>query len=327
MDVAAFAGVGVGTVSRALNGVSVRPATREKVERAVAELGYVPSPIARNLKLRRTGVVGLVAETTQAPWFAALLHGVELGLRRHAASVALCSLKLSGEYDATPVREWIRQERVDGLIFVRSGRKERPLIRDALDQGIAVVLVVPDEAVRGAHALRLDNEGGGVIAGEHLLALGHERVAFIGGPEASVDTQGRLRGLIRAVGPIPRSRILFSEDYSVTSGDRAVKHHLAWIRAGRAPTAVVLANDALALGFLRGVRAAGLRVPEDVSVVGFDGVQEGELSNPALTTVAQPVTSIGTDACRIVLERGQATTPKRYAMALVRRESTARPTE
>lgn len=320
VDVAAAASVGIGTVSRALNGGSVRQETRERVERAIAELGYVPSQMARNLKLRRTGIIGLVAATSRAPWFIQLLHGVEMGLRQHAASVTLCSLKLNGEYDASPVTAWIRERRVDGLIFVRSGTRERALVRAALEAELSVSLVVPDEAVRGATLLRLDNERGGQIAGEHLLELGHRSVAFFGGPETSVDTRGRLRGLRRTALTLEPQHACFAGDYSVDSGDAAGERFLAWRTR---PTAVVLANDAMALGFMRTVQAAGVRVPEEVSVIGFDGVPEGALVNPPLTSVAQPITDLGMTACKAILEpRSQS--PRRYPMHLVVRQSTAR---
>src|SRR5690606_7040842 len=228
-------------------GGSVKPATREKIKRAVDELGYVPSQMARNLKLKRTGIIGLVAETSQASWFVQFLHGVEVGLREQAASVALCSLRLTGEYDATPVETWIRQRTVDGLIFVRSGRRERPLVRAALEAELAVALVVPDEAVRGSVVLRLDNERGGELAGEHLHALGHRSVAFLGGPETSVDTQGRLRGLRRSGLTLARTHEVFAPDYSVASGDLLAARFLEWQGRRRSPTAVVVANDAMAL--------------------------------------------------------------------------------
>lgn len=324
VDVAAAASVGVGTVSRALNGGSVKSTTREKIKRAVDELGYVPSQMARNLKLKRTGIIGLVAETSQASWFVQFLHGVEVGLREHAASVALCSLRLTGEYDASPVETWIRQRTVDGLIFVRSGRRERPLVRAALDAELAVALVVPDEAVRGSVVLRLDNERGGELAGEHLYALGHRSAAFLGGPETSVDTQGRLRGLRRSALSLLRSHEVFAPDYSVASGDHLAARFLEWRGRKRSPTAVVVANDAMALGFIRSVQAAGVRIPEDVSVIGFDGVPEGALSNPALTSVAQPITQMGIDACRAILGPAKARANRRYTMHLLERTSTAR---
>lgn len=322
IDVAAAASVGVGTVSRALNGGSVKATTREKIKRAVAELGYVPSQMARNLKLRRTGIIGLVTETSIASWFVQFLHGVEVGLREQAASVALCSLRLTGEYDPGPVETWIRERRVDGLIFVRSGRRERPLVRAALEAELAVSLVVPDEAARGSVVLRLDNERGGELAGQHLYDLGHRSVAFFGGPEGSVDTQGRLRGLKRSGLQLVRAHEVFAPDYSVESGDHAAARFLEWHRKGRAPTSVVVANDAMALGFVRSIQGEGLRVPEDVSVVGFDGVPEGALSNPPLTTMAQPITQMGIDACRAILEPDKPRSMRRYSMQLLERRST-----
>lgn len=323
LDVAAAAGVGVGTVSRALNGGSVKSSTRERVQQAIDELGYVPSQTARNLKLQRTGIVGLVAETTQAPWFTRLLHGVEVGLRTESTSVALCSLLLTGEYDATPVETWVRERRVDGIVFVRSGRRERALVKAALEANIGVSLVVPDEAVRGAFAFRLANEAGAQSAAEYLLELGHTHAAFFGGPETSVDTRGRLKGLKQTSLTIKARHTRYATDYSVRSGVCAGEQFLKWHDAGTAPSAVVMANDAMALGFMQAVQGRGLRVPQDVSVVGFDGVPEGELSMPTLTTVSQPVTTLGRDACTALLGDPPAQQTTRYPMTLIKRGSTA----
>jgi LacI family transcriptional regulator len=234
-------------------------------------------------------------------------------------------LELTGDYDARPVMTWIHEGRVDGLIVARPRRRERPIVKAALDAGLDVSLVLPDDAPRGARALRLDNEMGAAAAAEHLLALGHRRSAFFGGPESSVDSQGRLRGLRRSALEVAKRQVLHLGDFTVQAGARAAARYLSWRAKGSAPSAVVLANDAMALGFMRSVQVAGLRVPNDVSVVGFDGVPEGGLAVPALTTVLQPTHDIGFDACRLLLDDAPEVRSGRYPMELLVRESTAAP--
>ncbi len=332
-QVALAAGVAVSTVSRVLNGGYASAASKRRVEEAIGQLGFVPSVVARNLKLRRTGIVGVVAATSQAPWFTQLLGGLEEVLAERRVSVALGSLEPHGVYDATRVADWIRDRRVDGLVFARAGKRERPLVQAAEKAGIPMAFVVPDLRFRCGLILVADNVRAGTLAGEHLLRLGHRRFAFYGGPADSVDSKHRLQGLSGALvaeGLAMRTEhVAFERDYSSDSGVRAARHWLSLPRRA-APTAVVLGNDAMALGFLRQVQAAGCAVPGAVSVVGFDGVPETGLVWPGLTTVTQPTQEMGRDACRWLLEAilgegAGAAEPRRYEMHLLVRESTGAP--
>jgi DNA-binding LacI/PurR family transcriptional regulator len=194
----------------------------------------------------------------------------------------------------------------------------------AVSRQIPVALVLPDVVGPGV-ILRADNLRGGVLAGEHLLALGHRRVAFLGGPEDSRDTQDRLQGLRAALSPqveLPDELVRFGVDYEFESGRRLAREFLR-SEGLRRCTAVVLGNDALSLGFLREVRSAGVRVPEELSVMGFDGIPLGELSSPSLTTVAQPVERMGRDVASCLLFGAPAPDP--YQLELVVRESTRPP--
>lgn len=329
-DVAEAAGVAQSTVSRVLNGGYASDPVERKVRAAIERLDYSPSAAARNLKLNRTGIIGLVAASSQAPWLTLLLGGIEEALARHRASVALCSLELDGHYSDDPVRNWIEARRVDGIIFVRPTPRELELVRLAEDSGLPHVHLVPDHHFEGGPRLTADNLMAGRLAGEHLLGFEHETVAFIAAAPTSVDSNARLEGLRGALGQrgwtLPPERVWYGGGYDVESGRQAAARYLHNPQL-RAATAVVLANDAMALGFMHGVQRAGLRIPTDVSVVGFDDVPAAELVWPGLTTVAQPVRRMGDEAAELLLsgEALQNEPDRAYPTLLIARQSTDRP--
>ncbi len=335
-EVAEAAGVAVSTVSRVLNGGSASSAAQEKVARAVERLGFRPSLAARNLKLGRTGIVGIAGASTRAPWFGCLLEGMQSVLTQQSASLAICSLEREGAFDPAPVRAWIENRRIDSLVFVRPGRRERPLISAAWKAGIPVVCAVPDAPVKRGLVILGENRQGGRLAAEHLLSLGHERIAFFGGPSDSIDSHDRLTGLRERCAEdgiaIEDEFVCFGESYDVSAGQLLAKEWIQMVEDHPASrrTAAVLGNDGLALGFMRTIHSHGLRIPDDVSVVGFDGIPEGEFSFPALTTIAQPIEAMGAEIAAHVLRplddiRAEGRIARHYAPELIVRESSARP--
>jgi DNA-binding LacI/PurR family transcriptional regulator len=331
--VAQRAGVSVSTVSRVLNGGYASAPVKARVHAAVRDLGYVPSTTARSLVTGRTGIIGVVVKSSQGPWFTQILGGIEEQLVSSRQSVLLASLALSGRYDASAVSAWIREHRVDGLIFARYTRRERPLLDGATKAGLPVVLIGPDIATRVGFAIRCENRKAGRLVGQHLLALGHRRIAFAGGPHDSLDTRDRLYGLGQAMKEdgldLAGADVWFGDSYDPESGIAYAELLLRRDPAER-PTAVVLGNDAMALGFMRTVLGHGLRIPKDLSVAGFDGIPDGALYWPGLTTVIQPTRTMGSTACRALLERiadpeqDRPVTVK-YDVELAIRESTGAP--
>jgi DNA-binding LacI/PurR family transcriptional regulator len=332
--VAERAGVAVSTVSRVLNGGYASAVVKSRVKAAVKALGYTPSTTAQSLVTGKTGSLGVIAGFSHGPFFIQLLGGIEEELSTSRHSLVLGSLIRRGQYDAGPVATWLTERRVDGLIFVRYTKREQPLLRIATEGGLPVVMVAPDVKAPCAFTVRCRNRDAGRLAAEHLLELGHRHLAFVGGPAESIDSQGRLTGirtLLEERGLSLAARDAeFSGTYEPDGGIAYAARYLA--RSVRArPTGVILANDAMAIGFMRAVLQAGLRVPEDVSVVGFDGLPEGALFWPGLTTVAQPMRKMGAVACRALLDRVQGqgdaeeVTTVEYSMQLERRESTAPP--
>jgi len=325
--VAKQAGVAVSTVSRYLNGHYVSADARSRIAAAIAELGYSRSSTARNLSLGRRGSIGVVVDSSQDPWFTRLLAGIEEELSQRDCSLMLASTELTGKYDPTIVFEWVREHRVDGLVIAKSQRRDRALIRAAVDAQLPTLLIAPDETAPQVQLVRCDNRSAGVAVASHLVDLGHRVVAFAGGPAHSIDSKHRLIGLRDGLGDrhveLQPSLIFSCGSWEADAGAEFAR---AYFERDRGATAVVLANDALASGFMRVAHKAGVRMPGDLSIVGFDGLPEGERLWPALTSVAQPMREMGAAACRRLFEvietPGQVQTIE-FPMRLIVRESTA----
>ncbi|HET9952957.1 MAG TPA: LacI family DNA-binding transcriptional regulator [Polyangiaceae bacterium] len=319
------------TVSRVINGGYASPEVRARVERAIKECGYAPSSTARSLRYGRKGCIGVTVESVHGAWFMGILSGIEEELTRHHVGLMLTSLKPQDRYDSSSAAAWIEGRRVDGLIMARFTKQEQPLLDAANRAGIPVTFICPDHSVEVGFTARCRNFDAGKLLGAHLLELGHRHIAFVGGPKESIDTSDRLRGLQEAVAAV-RGASLRAEDITFQSSYRpqaGAAAGLSFLKlpARKRPSAVVLGNDSMAIAFTSELLRAGLRVPGDVSVAGFDGIEEGERCFPTLTTVAQPMHRLGVAACSALLERVQdpARDPgvtAEFPMALLQREST-----
>jgi LacI family transcriptional regulator len=284
--VAAEAGVAVSTVSRYLNGHYVSRSVRARLSEVIETLGYSRSWTARNLSLGRKGCIGVAVDSTEDPWFTQLLTGIEEELSTRDASLMLASLELRGNYDARIVYDWIRGRRVDGLIVPKSSRRERALLEAALETQIPIVLVAPHEAVRSLAVMR-----------------------------------GLREELMRRGVTLHQKSTGYCGSYEAEAGSRFAQKLL---QRNLEVTAMVFGNDALALGFMRVAQQRGIRMPQDLSIVGFDNIAAGALAWPGLTTVAQPMREMGRDACRYLFEASSHRRPPNieYPMELVMREST-----
>lgn len=327
--VAERAGVAISTVSRVVNGGAASKLARERVLEAIRELGYSPSVAAQSLVSRRSGCIGLAVTTSQSQWFSEILGGVEQSLAMSRKSVLLASLMRSGKYDPAVVTSWIAEGRVDGLILVRYCRRDERLLRAASLADLPTVLIAPDLTAPAEFTVRCNNLEAGRLVGEHLLSLGHERIAFAGGPDDSLDTRDRLSGLsaiLQAAGHVGPHDVWFGQTYSVEAGADYAQEFLRLGRRDR-PTAVVLGNDPMAIGFMRTVLQAGEQIPHEVSVVGFDGTLDGATFWPGLTTVKQPTRRMAARACDALLDAIEGQNTERgasleYGVELIVREST-----
>ena len=325
--VAAQAGVAVSTVSRYLNGHYVSAPVQARLSEVIASLGYSRSWTARNLSLGRRGCIGVVVDSSADPWFVQLLTGIEEELATRDMGLMLASLELRGQYDPSLVFEWIRDRRVDGLVIAKSQRRERALLKAAVEAQLPTVLIAPDEISTDVQVVRCNNIAAGATVAAHLAALGHRKIGYAGGPEHSIDSKHRLRGLRDELGrrgiQIEWKNIFTCGSYTSEAGGEFAHR---FFESTPDLTALVLANDALAFGFMRVALQRGIQLPAELSIVGFDGLPHGALFCPALTSVSQPMRDMGRVACCRLFEAiddpGRVEMTE-FPMALIERESTA----
>jgi LacI family repressor for deo operon, udp, cdd, tsx, nupC, and nupG len=295
-DVAAELGVSIATVSRALTRPELlSEETRIRVLDGVERLGYQPNLLARDLRLRESKVAFVVVPSL-SPFFLEVFRGVEKAARKTGYSV------LMGHTDRDPAREQVffdqvAARRADGIILVTSSRASAIVNRKQRLPPIVAALEQIDG--RPLPTVRVDHTAAGMAATQFLLDLGHKRVAHISGPMISPMAVHRLEGYQQAMGKRLDAGLCIEGDFTIRSGELAMG-----LLLGRQdpPTAVFAANDEMAIGAVRAVKQAGLRVPEDVSIIGFDDQRIAGLYDPPLTTVHVPTAEIGYRAM-LLLER------------------------
>lgn len=322
-DVARRAGVSHQTVSRVLNGLTgVAASTKVRVEQAIAELGYTPSPAARAMAKRRSGSIGLIqaGRPDYGPSSAAL--GFNEAARDAGYTVSQVSMRT---LDATALRQAVHRlvlQRVEAIVLIAGEREAAEVLR-GIDAGVPLVAVA-SEPEPGMHRVALDQYAGAVLATGHLIALGHRRIVHITGPDDSMDAAERRHAwtdTMRAHGLEVRPP--FVGDWLAASGHEIGRRILAegWA------TAVFAGNDQMSLGVLHACHEVGLAVPEALSVVGFDDIPEAAFFAPPLTSVRQDFDVLGRDVMATVLDamRGVGGVPDRTRRIpeLVVRESTA----
>jgi DNA-binding LacI/PurR family transcriptional regulator len=328
-DVARAAGVAASTVSRYLNGqLKVSPATEAKVLGAVTELGYVPNSVARNLAQRRSGVIGFVVPEISNPYFGAIADYVVEAVERHGSLVMLCSHRSQSLKQSSYI-ELLASGAIDGMLYLGSFRSNERLAA-AIADGLPVVVV--DEPIAGlppVHTVVMDDYAGGFQATSYLVALGHRRIAFVSGPSELGSVQERYRGYcdaLRKGGLEPAGQVRLAGQFTEQFGMSALPHLLA---AAEPPTAAFVASDYIAFGLISAAEAHGIRVPDDLSVVGFDDIRFSQYVQPRLTTVRSPVERMARLGVELLFERLQEpAAPARsevLPVELVIRESAAAP--
>jgi DNA-binding LacI/PurR family transcriptional regulator len=325
-DVARVAGVSYSTVSRALNdSPHISAETKLHVRRTAAEMGYLPSAVGRSLVTQRTSTLGVVVQTLTDPFLAEIVSSVEGTALFHGYGLILASSGEDPEREARALHA-LRERRVDGVVLVAaSWRKEDREKAGAI--GIPMVLICnPRQEEYICPAVDADNQAGGRAATQHLLELGHRRIAHIAGPTLEYDAADRRDGYVQALtdwGVVPDPALIWPGGFRPEHGIAAMKYLLA---SPQRPTAVFCYNDAVALGAMRAAREAGLRIPQDLSVVGFDDIDLAPFLEPPLTTIAQPKRQMGECAVHMLLDMlaGNPPPPGRHLpVSLVVRASTA----
>lgn len=304
-DVAEAAGVHPGTASRALNEATrslVRAETVERVLAATDALGYKPNLLARSFKTRRTQSVGIVIPDINNPLFPPMVRGVEDRLFRGGYVSLLANTENDPERQER-IFSGMVDRRVDGLVLATAARND-PALAALTEQGVPIVLINRVAEGHVVSSVSVDDAAGIRMVVEHLRELGHERIGHVGGPQALSTGFARYSGFVASMAacgtPADPEAIAFARTFSIAEGERCATTFLA--RADR-PSAIVAANDMLALGCYAAVEAAGLRCPEDVSVVGFNDMPFIDRVSPPLTTVRIPHYEIGARAAELMVER------------------------
>lgn len=318
-DVARESGVAASTVSRAFSRPGrVNPATAERIREAADRLGYRANPLARAVTTGRTAIIGLVVSDVTNPVYFPVIRGAQAA----AADRDLTVLLTDAEESARKEREGIDRAlpMVDGVLLAGS-RMSDAAIRVVAQR---LPVVVCNRAVAGVASVVTDNARGIRRAVEHLGSLGHTTVTYLAGPEASWADGMRWRAVREAAHELELRAVRVGPSVPTVAGgvaatDSVLRHD---------PTAVVAYNDLLAIGLLRGLALAGVRVPADVSVVGFDNIFGSDFCTPALTTVAAPLRALGTEAVTHLAAQLAGAAPHAGApivlpARLVIRESTA----
>jgi LacI family transcriptional regulator len=334
-DIARRAGVSVTTVSRVINNSShsVGAATRSRVLQAAEELGFRPNILAQAMVSQRMRIVGVIVGDSSDPYFSAIVRGIEHTARAHGYMVLICN----SDRDPAIERNYLKvlcDYRVAGTVFAGGSREdaqyrqecnaELDVLREA---GVALVALNPHICVE--NEVQIDNEAAAREMTEYLLGLGHRRIAYVDGPPGITTSRLRLRGYRRALeaAGISFDRLLvWPGTFNFESGIAVAGRYLA---AQDKPTAIFASNDQTAVGTVAGLSQAAVRVPQGVSVAGFDDIQAARYATPSLTTIGVPMYQLGVEGMKKVLsllEDGGELSPVTYLPhELIIRESTCPP--
>lgn len=321
--VADAAGVSAATVSRILNGTAgVREDKRQAVDQAIARLGFVPDPAARSLAGGRTLSIGVVTQAIDSPFYGGALRGIEEQLGRSGYNALFVSGQWSAAHEARCI-DTLRTRRVDGIIVLTGRLSDAALTRCARE--LPVVVTGRTLQAPGLFSLDFDNVEGARLATRHLLDLGHRRIAFIAGDLRHADGAQRLRGYreaLEAAGTAYDDTLVERGDFTEASGLAAAER---LIERGVRFSAIFAANDQMAFGAALALYRRRLRVPDDVSLVGFDDIAGAVYATPPMSTVHHPVHELGKLAAKamLLLLAGEQPTLALPAPQLIARESTA----
>lgn len=342
LDIARASGFSVSTVSIVLSEAplsqNVAATTRSHIRAIARQLGYHPDAYARSLRRRSTQTIGVVAFDLSDPFCTPIMRGIQVSL--HAAGYLPLIVDAQAQrklFDSS--LHMILERRADGIIVIASWVfEEANLLADVRKNHVPIAIVGRDLAERGIDSILVDNEAGGAMAARHLLDLGHKRIAVIRGPHEMVDSEPRWAGMQKVIAEAGLEldrRLVYQlpglvDPASGFEGGLGIARKM--LAAGCPCTAVIAFDDLTALGVVRGLAAAGLRVPEDCSVMGFDDVLPAEVATPAMTTIRQPLRDMGCEAAGLVLQAIKRGTGKierarlcKPSPELVVRSSTARP--
>jgi len=328
-DVAALAGVSHQTVSRVINNSErVSPGTRTRVEKAIKELGYRPNAIARSMAKGHTHTLGCISPNFTDYSFASIIESAQVEARRQGFFVLTGSAPTVDEIQ--PLLDEMLNRRVDGLLVLNPRDDERyryllPLVKE----GIPLVYLKNSPIGEAVSSVVCDDKNGGYQAVHFLVGLGHTSIATILGPENEECTLDRLEGYRQALkeaGIEPEKKMVAVGDWTAKSGEYAVQQLL---ETKQSFSAIFAQNDRMAVGAIRALRETGLRIPQDISIIGYDDIPLASYFDPPLTTIQQPMDEFGRHGAQLLIEAVQ--NPKyipkqvRLNVQLIKRSSCAPP--
>lgn len=300
-DVAKRAGVALGTVSRYLNGCRLREDNKLKIEKAILELGFKENIIAKGLKNNRSMTIGVVIGSITDIFSTSIVSAVERVLEKENYSVILCDYE--GKDDKLEWKlQFLLNRSVDGLILF-AGDKSPGILEEYYKNGIPVVVLDHILPEAGVDTVLADNANASFRAAERLIHSGHKRIAIINGPENSYVSKERYRGFLEALNLYnlnPDSLLVKSGGFSSQGGYCAA---LELLKHDFPPTALYITNYYMTLGAMMAINELNIKIPDELSVIGFDHFELSDVIKPALTVIEQPVNEIGEIAGRIILKR------------------------
>lgn len=300
-DIAREAGVSHSTVSRALNGNPlIAPKTTDRVRRAASRLGYLPSAAARTLRTNRSGVLGVIINNVDDPFFSEILQGIEEVAQGSGYSLFMAASQRNPDHERQIIRT-MREHRVEGIVLCSTPFSIEQS-RQLTSFGAPIIVINSQSTEEYRYSIAHDDTDGARQVARHLIGLGHRRIAYLGFPGSGRTDLKRTSGYreeLRRAG----LKVLAGYEHGAAAsnpaqGEAAADHYLA---LPEPPTAIFCYNDMLSIGLLQGLQARGRRVPHDCSVAGFDNITFSAYTNPPLTTFDQPKRSIGAEAAHMIL--------------------------
>lgn len=325
-DVARLAGVSVATVSRVINQNGyVNKDTEQKVRKAIEQLQYMPNSVARGLAGKQTGTIALILPDISNPFFPEIARAVEDVAQKQGYTVILCNSDDQGQKEQTYI-EMLRKKYIDGIIFASNTLREEDVQQM---QANKIPLVVLDRALASGSCsvIRSRNYEGAKLAVEHLLQIGCRKIAHLYGPQEMITAKERMLGFEESVMHFPwySPSLMVPGYFSVEGGIAAVMELLS---RHRDVDGIFCGNDLMAIGALKGLHQLGIRVPDEVALIGFDGISLTQITQPELSTIAQPIYDMGTLAAQVLIAAitSGELQPKLYELdvTLIERESSKR---
>ena len=317
-DVAKRAGVSISTVSRVVRGKNIiHPETRKKVMEAVKRLNYYPNNTARAMVKKQTYTIGLIISDISNPFYPPLLRGVENTINKFGYSLVLCNTDENPEKEKQYLKVML-EKRIDGLIVSLASATNTRFLKEFEKRNIPMVCIDRKAGNLKVDTVCVDNVHGAFMAVEHLLKIGHRKIAMVSGIRGITTTEGRVEGYLKALKDYKVDESLIVGGKSTIEG--AIETIEKLLNLDFSPTALFSCNNLITLGIYIGLKKYGKKIPEDIAVVGFDDLDWAEALYPSPTVVLQPTYTIGATAAQILIQKILKEGPKNKQTIMLKTE-------